>query len=196
MYSSYIPVLRGELVLTVHEGPTARVLSRETFTDYLEGDSNQVLRPALVERLAEQLEDGVDLHLERMSFTLQKTALRAADDGIALLSRGKYKEGRALLESAAKSLGGERRQIQARVLHALGVSRVLSPTPGSADLTDALRALRLALQVDNRALYRDTLTRVEALAKQTKVLVEQEQAAAHNFKLAEDVKKSAPAGAP
>jgi hypothetical protein len=193
MYSSYLPVLRGEAVLTVYEGPTARVLSRETFSDYVEGDSSQVLRPELVERLGEQLEDGVDLHMERRAFKLQKTGLRGADDGIASLSIGKYKEGRALLETAAKSLGGEKRQIQARVLHALGVSRVLAPTPGSADLADALRALRMAAQVDPRPLYRDSLRRVEELDKQTKVLVVQQQAFEHNFALAKQAQGGVPA---
>jgi hypothetical protein len=190
MYSSYIPVLRGQVVLTVHEGPTARVLSRETFSDFVEGDVNQVLRPELIERLADQLLDGVDLHLQRMTFTLYETDIRAADDGIAQLARGKYKEGRALLESAAKALGGEKKEVQARTLYALGISRVLAPTPGSSDLADALRALRLAVTVDPHPGYRETLTRVEDLAKQTQVLVMQQQAAEHNFKLAEEERRS------
>jgi hypothetical protein len=199
MYSSYMPVLRAEAVLTVYEGPTAHVLSRETFSDYLEGDSSQVLRPELIERLGERLEDGVDLHMERMAFKLQKTGLRGVDDGIASLAIGKYKEGRALLEGAAKSLGGEKRQIQARALHALGVSRVLAPAPGSADLADALAALRQAAQVDPRPLYRDSLQRVEELEKQTKVLVVQQQAFEHNFALAKQAQAASPgldAGAP
>jgi hypothetical protein len=195
-YNTYVPVLRGEVVLTVHEGPTARVLSRETFSDFAEGDALQALRPELIERLAQQLEEGVDLHLERMTFVLGQTKIKAVDDGIALLSLGKYKEGRAALEGAAKALGGEKKETQARVLHALGVSRVLSPTPGSMDLADALRALRLAAQVDPHKRYLDTLSRVEKLAKQTQVVVAQQQAAAHNFQLADEAKQVVPGTAP
>jgi hypothetical protein len=190
MYSSYVPVLRGEVVLTVYEGPTASVLSREKFGDSVEGASHRVLRPELVETLAEQLEDGVDLHLERMTFTLYETEIREADDGIALLSLGKYKEGRAKLESVAKALGGKKKEIQARVLHALGVSRVLAPTPGTVDLADARRALRLAAQVDPKPYYSQTFERAEQLAKQTQILAAQQAAAAHNFKLADEAKKA------
>ncbi len=199
MYSSYIPLMRAQVALTVHEGPTARVLSHETFTDEVEGDSVSGARQELIERLAEQLEDGVDLHMRRMAFTLQQTEIRAADDAIAQLSLGKYKEGRAGLEAAAKSLAGEKKQIQARVLHALGVARVLAPNPGSTDLSDALRALRLAEQVDGRPRYRDTIRRVKELSEQVKVLAAQQQAYEHNFKLTgagAGVPDAAPSAAP
>jgi hypothetical protein len=203
MYSSYVPLMRADVTLTVHEGPTARVLSRETFTDEVEGDSISGARQQLVERLAEQLEDGVDLHMHRKAFTLQQTGIRAVDDAIALLALGKYKQGRARLEAAAKALSGEKRQIQARALHALGVARVLAPSPGSSDLSDALRALRLAEQVDTRPRYRDTIRQVKELSEQVKVLAAQQQAYEHNFKLAgaqagasSSAPESAPAGAP
>jgi hypothetical protein len=134
---------------------------------------------------------------------LQQTGIRAVDDAIALLALGKYKEGRARLEAAAKALGGEKRQIQARALHALGVARVLAPSPGSSDLSDALRALRLAEQVDTRPRYRDTIRQVKELSDQVKVLAAQQQAYEHNFKLAgagagasSSAPESAPSGAP
>ena len=192
MYTSYIPLLQGEVVLTVHEGPTARILSRETFSDSVEGDVDQVLRPVLIERMAEDLVRGVDVHLQRIAFTLEETGIRAADDGIALLSLGKYKEGRASLEGAAKALGGKKKEVQARVWHALGVARVFAPTPGRSDLADALRALRLALRVDPQRRYRESVARVEGLAKQSAVLAEQQKAAEHNFKLSEQARKDAP----
>jgi hypothetical protein len=186
-YTSQVPVLVGDATLVVYEGPTARELSRDTFSESVDGGRDEATRYALIERLAETLVRGVDVSLGRESFSLEESGIEQADQGVRALAGGQFKQGRALLEQAVQALGGEKPDKQAKVWHALGVARLFDAqplAPSEQGFADAERALKLAYQLEPSALHQQSLETLATWHKQQAVLLEQQYAAAHNFELA------------
>ena len=198
-YTSQVPVLVGDATLTVYEGPTARELSRDTFTESVDGGRDEATRYALIERLAAALIRGVDVSLGREQFSLEESGLEQADQGVRALAQGQFKQGRAALEQAVQALGGEKPDKQAKVWHALGVARLLDAqplAPTEQGFADAERALKLAYQLEPSALHQQSLETLANWRKQQAVLVEQLYAAAHNFELARQNAAALPAPPP
>lgn len=197
-YYTTVPVLHGDAVLSVYEGPTARELSHETFTETVDGERDAA-RYEITERLADTLTRAVDLSLGRERFRVQESGIPQADLGMRGLRSGLFREARQQLEQAKQLLGGKKRETQARVWHALGVARLLDKqpkAPSERDFDDAQRVLQLAYQLAPSQLRRETLEDVANWRKQQAVLVQQEYAAAHNFALAKGDAASAPPAAP
>jgi hypothetical protein len=185
-YSTLVPVLHGDATLTVYEGPTARELSRETFTETLDGDRSDEARREITERLADTLMRAVDVSLARERFRVQESGIAQADLGVRALARGQFREARQQLEEAKKLLGGKKREIQARVWHALGVARLLDKQPkgpSERDFVDAERVLQLAYQLAPSKLRHNTLQDLATWRKQEEALAQQEYAQTHNFGL-------------
>ena len=198
-YYSVVPVLVGEAVLTVYEGPTARVLSRETITRSSEGGGDEQATADVTMSLSKALVDAVDLSVGEKTFTLQESRIEEADRGMLLLSRGQWKEGRALLEAAQDLLAGHKDKQKARVLHAIGVARLLSNMPApptDKDFLAAESALQAAYDLVPSSLHQKTLEQVATWKEQQQVLAQQVQAEQHNFKLAEPAKLGAPPAPP
>lgn len=185
-YSTLVAVLHGDATLTVYEGPTARELSRETFTESTDGDRDDGARYELTERLADVLTRAVDVSLVRERFRVQESGIAQADLGVRALARGQYGEARKQLEAAKQLLGGQKRERQARVWHALGVARLLDKqpkAPDERDFADAERVLQLANQLAPSELRQNTLQDLATWRKQEASLRQQEAAQKHNFAL-------------
>lgn len=184
---SAMPVLGGELKLTVFEGPTARPLQTATLEASLPGDDTPATRTALLDQLAIKLERAVDV---LQSWT--RVELEPVDqhpivrEAIARIRKGEWEQGRTLLEQAAQQLGGLEHKVQARIWYDLAMARWYAPGPSG--LTEsayqaALRPLRLAIQLHDAPRYVRALERLKLARERARVLDEQRHAASQNFAL-------------
>ncbi len=179
--------------LTVYEGPTARVLQQESFEKNLLGDEVEELRQAAVDQLALEIERSVDVLRVRPRFELYR--LRGFPEVKAALERieqGDWQGGRTHLEAAAKQLSGKKKLVQAKVWYNLGLSRWAAPGP--AGLTAeayaaAYRALALAQRTSPAPHHQAALEELDRAREAFEALEAQRRAAAHNFALAERMKK-------
>jgi hypothetical protein len=191
-YQSYVdmtPELAGEVVLSVAEGPSGRLLQVDRSVETVIGDREDVMHDELLERIALSLARAVEITQAPERFELQRSKQKQAQAGVELLARGKLQEGRAELERAARALGGLRKQEQARVWYDLGVARYAAPgekglTPQA--LADAERAFAWAQRLAPDRLYQRALERIAEARKRLSLLEQQQRAAAHNFSLVTD----------
>lgn len=181
------PVLAGEVKLTVYEGPTARPLQTMTFDASLAGDDTPATRTQLLDQLAVKLERAVDVLQSWTRVELQPVEQHPiVREAIAAIRKGEWEQGRSLLEQAAQQLGGLHHKVQARIWYDLAVARWYAPGPSG--LTEsayqaALRALRLAIQLDDAPRYERALVRLKLARDRARVLAEQRLAATGNFAL-------------
>jgi hypothetical protein len=186
----------GSVDLTVYEGPTARVLQRENFEQAVAGDHAAAQRDQVLELLALELENAVDILKTRERFVLYKADLPEVKRAIQHIRKGDWGQGRAQLEAAKEKLGGHKKGTQARVWYNLGLARWLAP--GEQGLTErayeaALRALRKAVALDPKPAYQGAIQELQKARERFAVLEAQRSATAHNFALRKQAEEKAPA---
>lgn len=200
-YRSYVssaPEITAMLTVTVHEGPTSRVLQRERIGRSVVGDDPESVRMEVVELLAEEVGQFVDTVRLTERVTLYESKLFVVQEAIARIEKGDWKEGRRLLEGAKAELGGLKAKEQARIWYDLGLARRFAP--GDAGLDQAayqasLRAFNWALRLDPRSGYERALVKLERHYQSEVALAEQEKARKHNFALPKVPVVEAPAEA-
>jgi hypothetical protein len=191
-YQSYVevvPELAGEVLVSVAEGPTGRVLQVDRSTETVIGDREDVMHDQLLDRIALALARAVEIVTVPQRLELERSRHKQARAGVELLMRGKRAEGRAALERAARALGGLDKKTQATVWYDLGVARYVAPgekglTPEA--LAAAERAFAWAARLSPEPRYARALQRVAEARKRLAVIGEQQRAAAHNFSLVTD----------
>lgn len=177
----------ADLLLTVYEGPSARVLQAERFQVVVHGGSGKGERQQAFEQLALELTRAVDVLSVAQRFVLEPVKEPAsAEQALELLRAGKWREGRALLEQAARELGGLGPRVQASVLYDLAIARWAAP--GEQGLTeqayaDALRPLERAIGLADSQLYQRARQQLKEARERHAVLEAQRASAAHNFAL-------------
>jgi hypothetical protein len=201
-YQSYpvtIPELRAEAVVTVYEGPTARVLQREKFSNLTVNES-EGSSDALLGGLAKEIERAVDVLRKRERVELYKVkSVPGVNEAVALIEKGKWYEGRDLLEKAKDQLAGEDDKTRARVWFDLGLARWFAPGPAGLSQSayhDAKAALEQALELEPHPVHRRVLAALEVARKNFAVLEEQRQATAHNYALRASAQPAATAPSP
>ncbi|MFT3922812.1 MAG: hypothetical protein QM778_09775 [Myxococcales bacterium] len=187
--------------LTVYEGPTARVLQQERFEQSVLGDHLEPLRQAAVEQLAVELERAVDVLRVRPRFELyHERSMSEVERALALIAKGDWVQGREHLELAAKQLGGQRSDVQARVWYNLGLARWAAPGPQGLTAeayAAAHRALAWAQRLNPQPHHASALLELDKSRQAFETLEAQRQAAAHNFGLSARAKaEPAPAAQP
>jgi len=188
-YQSYVNMIAqvtGTATLTVQEGATARELQRERFSVTLTGEDELALQNELWEQMAQQLTSAVGVRQVKEPYHLYRSKQELADQGVVLLSRGKWAEGRAQLERAVQQLGGLDKQTQAKVWYDLGIARMIAPGPKG--LTEqaaaaAQRALTWAERLAPSPTHRTALKRLAELRKRRTIIDDQQRAERHNFGL-------------
>lgn len=182
-----VPQLLGEVTLTVYEGPTAKTLQTATFDAAVYRPDSPEARKQVVDQLGQQLERAVDVLQSAIKVELESVDEHPiVRDAIANIQKGKWDEGRALLEQAAAQLGGLKRSVQARILYDLAIARWYAPGPqgltqGAFDA--ASRALAEAIRLDGSARYRRTQERLSQARQRQQILDEQRRAATLNYSL-------------
>ena len=180
------PAISGELVLTVYEGPTARVLQRERLRRSFVAEDAAEARESLIALLTEAAMDALDIVERRVRVELY--ALRS-DEGkraVALAERGDWKGARALLEREKERLGGRTPREQAMVWYDLGMARRFAPGPNGLDQAAydaARRAFEWAAKTDPNPAHRRALERLAQARKRHVDIEAQERAREHNFRV-------------
>lgn len=185
---STTPQVVGEVVLTVYDGPTARVLQKEHFQSVSYERNTPRVRAQLLEQLATQLERSVDVLKSEARFELEPVdEIPAVRQALADIQAGRWEAGRSLLEQAALQLDGLSHEVQARVWYDLAIARWQAPGPGGLTrqaYEAAKRALDLAVAREQSGRYRGALERLELARQREAILEEQRRAREHNFAMA------------
>jgi hypothetical protein len=188
------PALVGQARLTIYEGHTARTLQTELFETLTFADDTKESRREVLDQLALQLERAVDvLRSEKRLELLPVEQVPAVQQAIAAIGKSDWRGGLALLEQAAKQLGGQSRHVQARVWYDLGMARWHASESGElepAAYESAKRALALAASLDKR--FEPAVASLERARERQRLLEEQRRATEHNRKLYESVRAAAP----
>ncbi len=200
-YGSYVSrasEVTAMVTVTVHEGPTSRVLQRERVGRSVVGSDPESVRMEVVELLADEVDKLVDTLRLTERVTLYESKLPAVQQALARIEKGDWKAGRTLLEGAKAELGGMKPRQQARIWYDLGFARRFAP--GAAGLDQAAyeasrRAFKWALRLDPRSAYERALTKLERHYQSEVALAEQEEARKHNFALPAVPVEEAPADA-
>lgn len=187
---SATPEVVGELLVTVYEGPTARVLQHLRLDAVVYDRDDSVTRKLVADELGVQLERAVDVLKSTVRAELEPVdELPEAKAAIARIQAGDWEAGRAALEGIARSLGEQDRGLAARVWYDLGMARWYAPGPGGltpAAFESAKQALERAIALDGSSRYRRALETLVRARERQAILDEQRRAAAHNFGLKGD----------
>lgn len=187
---SATPEVVGEVLITVYEGPTARVLQTLRLSAAVYEVDTPAARAKVLQQLSIALERAVDVIKSAVEVQLEPVEeLPLVGEAIARIRAGKWEEGRNILETVAKQLGGQKHGVQARVWYDLGIARWYAAGPGGlsqAAHDAAARALKLAIATDRSSRYRRALDALERARARQQILEEQRRAAAHNFALRVD----------
>lgn len=190
-----VPVIEGEVKLTVFEGPTAAVLQTERFVASAISEDDPKVRAQVVDELGKQLERAIDVLK-----TEQRVRLEPVDElplvtaALAKIREGDWVAGRDLLEQAKAQLGGKQPELQARVWYDLGIARWHAggaDGPSQATFEAAKRALDLAVQRGGER-YRPAVESLVRARERHAVLEEQRRAARYNFELHGQAEAQAP----
>lgn len=184
-----VPILEARLRVSVHEGPTGRVLQRVSFGVEEEGRGYERMRERAYALLEERLIRLVDARAERVRVAIPRAPLPTVASAVEALQRGRWREGRAALERLARSadVAALAPHEQARVYFALSVARRFDPISLSGDVERHFRAaesaLTAALRADPTPRYQRALDELLAHRRQVEVLEAQREAAEHNHGL-------------
>ncbi len=199
----FVPVSAVEVVveakLSVFDGPSGRVLQKESFSQRAVGEERDALYQSVVEQLAAELERAVDVLRVRPKFSLYKVnKLPAAVAALEKVEAGDWEAGREQLEQAKTQLGGQNKETQAKVLFNLGIVRWVAPGPEGLS-QPAYEAAQRAFVKSREAFALPELETVMAQLSEARerfqILTEQRKATAHNFSNAARAKAETPAEA-
>lgn len=191
-YLRRVPEVRGELVLTLYDAPSARVLDRRAFRAAYEGTTPVSLERRVAERLGRLARDAVDARRLLRRVRLSRFDGPEADRALDAIARGDWAEGRALLETlvtrpAFTRLGAPER---ARGWYALGQARRFDPSTidDFARHFDAAReALVRARELDPRREHEAALEDLDEHRRMLERLAEQRARARARFDYARTV---------
>ena len=184
-----VPTLRATAVVTVYEGPTARVLQRVHIEARERGRTLEAMQERILARLLTDVRQLVDSRSEQVEVRLLPVDLPGVSEALALIEAGSWREGRVGLETAAQSAAAAAlgRGDRARLLYDLGIARRFDPVTAQEDSAShfaaAEAALRKAVQLDPRERYADALARLRAHRRATVDAARQREAAERNFSL-------------
>lgn len=188
-YSFEVPTIIGELVLTVYDGPTARVLQRMTVRTRVEGAGYEDLRPRAIDNLARRMRQLVDRRSRTLEVELWPVDLPVVRAAIAKIEAGHWRAGRRALERFARTAEMHRLEPEdrARVLYDIAQARRFDEsferTP-ILRLERAERVLRHALELDpEEDQFVRALAELAEQRRDEELLREQREATEHNFRL-------------
>lgn len=189
-YAYELPTLRARLTVTVYDGPTARVEQRVTIDAHDEGDDYLDMRHEVVRQLKTKLLRMVDQRRESVEVELLEVDVPEVERALAVIEEGDWTRGRRMLEEAWH--GGAVRSLEpedrARVLYDIGQARRFDPSTlddPEAHFDAAERALRAAVRLDPRDEYDRALAALRRHRREVVVARAQQEAAEHNYRLAE-----------
>lgn len=184
-----VPVLVGHMTLTVVDGPSGRALQREQVDEEESGQDVLAMRMRVLERLGTRALELVDQRTERVAVQLHPIDNSTVRDALASIRAGRWTRGRRTLERFVRSTGFDALSSGQRavVLYDLGqVCRFDRSLPADERFRRGAGALRRAVRLDPETRYANALAELEAHRQNRALVHEQDDAMAHNFRIAED----------
>ena len=184
-----VPTMHGRLRVTVHEGPTARILQRVSETASDEGYGWERMESRIVRRLIQRVTQLVDARTEAVAVRMLRVDVPEVQRAIWEIDEGSWRRGRVRLERVARSDDVQTldARTRARVLYNLGIARRFDPVSIRRDpnrhFRSAEASLQAAIRLDPDPLYDRALRELEDHRRQVSMLLEQREAAEHNFRL-------------
>ena len=185
-----VPVLTGRMTLTVVDGPTGRPLQREAVDDEESGQDILFMRMRVTERLVARALELVDQRTEQVSVRLHPIDHAAVRGALEAIGAGRWMRGRRTLERFVDSTSFETLSTAERALtlYDLGqVCRFDPSLPADERFRRAARALRRAVRLAPQTRYASALADLDAHRQSRARVRAQDDAMAHNFRLAEDL---------
>jgi len=188
-FSYDVPTLDAKVVLTVFDGPTARVLQRLVVRSALAGSSYETLHAQSMHNLVARLEELVDARARDLPVELLAISAPAVRAALADIGAGRWRRGRLGLEHFARTDDMHRLEPEerARVLYDIAQARrfdLTFETSVSSRLARAERVLRSAIDLDSEeGLFMRALAELGEQRRDEALLREQREAADHNFRL-------------
>ncbi len=182
-----LPVVVGRLRLTVTDGPRGHPLQHTAFAEEEAGPDVLGARLRVLERLGERMTALVDPRSERVVIDLAPVEVPAVRRALALVARGEWAHGAAIL---AEHVGSPEfralpRADRARVLYDLGQARRFDPSlPPEERFASAAEALRAAVRLVPDTRYATAIAELDAHRRSRAAVRAQEEARTHNFRLA------------
>lgn len=186
-YVEDVPVVRVELVLTVRDARSGRLLQRERVEEEESGMDVLGMRLRVLERVEESALALLDQRPEPVTVELHPVDAPAVRAALAHIAEGSWSEGRARLERFVRSDAFEALPAAQRavVLYDLGLARRFDATiPAARRFEAAARALRAAIRLVPEPRFASALAELEAHRRSRALVREQQEATAHNFSLA------------
>jgi len=187
-YTYSIPMVRAQLVLTVHDGPSARVEQRVRLRATDEGREYGVLRHRVTAQLIRRLQEMVDQRIEEVEIPVLEMDRPEVEQAIAHMQQGEWRAARRLLHRLHR--GPTFAQLppdqQARLFYNLGHAYRFDPRAQDdpeAFLQSAERAYERALQLDRDDRYREALAALRSYRREMAAITAQREAADRNFRI-------------
>lgn len=184
-----VPVLSGRLIMTVLDGPSGRSLQRELVSDEESGPDVLAMRMRVIQRLTQRALELVDQRTEHVSVELRSIDHPAVREALGAIRTGGWTRGRRMLERFVGSSGFDALTVEQRalVLYDLGQARRFDRSvPADERFRRAAEALRRAVRLAPQSRYASALSELQAHRRSRRMVREQEEATAHNFRVAEN----------
>lgn len=186
---STVPVIRGDLTVSVDDAASGRHLQRAHVDVQRSGYDPAVLRLRVSEALARRMIQMVDPRTERISVALLSVEHPEVQTALHSIREGRWPVGRRRLQQLVQSSSFSRLapEHRARVYYNLGVALRFDDTiPGGSRFQSAKSALRLAAHLRPEKRYWKALSDLEAHRRRHAVLEETTAAMNHNFALVQN----------
>jgi hypothetical protein len=185
-YNYDIPILDGELVVSVTDAQTSQELQHAVLKASEEGRNYDEMLPRLLLALAKRLQQVTEQRVVAVGVTLLEVDLASVTAALRSAEAGDWLAARERLESAHASgeLESLDREMRARALYDLAQVRRFGAREGEPVLVamqSARAALEQALSLDPDALYSEALAVLDADVRRRRMVDDQRAAADQNF---------------
>lgn len=185
-YNYDVPVLDGELAVSVRDAQTSQQLQHALLKASEEGRAYDDMLPRLLVALAKRLQQVTEQRVVAVDVTLLEVDRVSVTHALRSAAAGDWIDARERLEAAFRDgeLESLDREMRARALYDLAQARRFGVRDGEAVLVAmqaARKALEQALATDPQAIYSDALTALDADMRRRRMVEDQRAAAEHNF---------------
>lgn len=183
------PVVIGRVRITVTDGPSGRSLQREDLREEEVGPDVLGARLRVIERLGERTTALVDQRAEPVVVELLTVDVPEVRTALTLIEGGDWAHGAAALQAFVDSPAMDTLppQTRARVLYDLGQARRFDGSlPPDERFARAAEAMRAAIRTIPDRRYAAGIAEIQADQRSRALLLAQEEARDHNFRLASD----------
>ncbi len=184
-----VVLIEGHVVLTVLDGPSGRSLQRQVVSAEEVGRDVLGMRLRVFERLVTSTAELVDQRTELVDIELLPVESRAVHAALDAIQSGAWARGRSLLELVVRSSAFTSWTAEQRALvhYDLGQAHRFDPSvPPDVRFERASESLGAAVRLDPQRRFAEALEALETQRRSQNLVIEQRDAASHNFRIASE----------